>query len=383
MRNHQIKRRKRVTPLYVTQNAEETQGTRVGKHGVIRRSRMGKGSSRTHMNWVAKISLAAAVVLIALFSAKSLGLLNVTLGEVNPAVSESDYAVIPEDTQTSSAVSAPLTSSPENSESTVPNGENGGSSVYVPENSPPSQNENNVVLPPAESGSPAYMNLYPDLAVQKTDYIEHDPDDKVIYLTFDDGPCKTTPRLLDVLDSLEVKATFFVTAQFAKGQDLIDGIKEIDRRGHKVAVHSYTHAYKDIYRSVDSFLQDYKKMDDVIVEATGKRSGIYRFPGGSNAVYNAGIRNDVIKEMNRRGFVYHDWSAHNGDSEGYAADAQVERTLRETSERTKNVILMHNMPGKDSVIDVLPQIVGQLKERGCRFDVINETVKPFQFATVE
>lgn len=233
---------------------------------------------------------------------------------------------------------------------------------------------------PASGEATGYEALYPDMVVEKSEFVERTEGDKVVYMTFDDGPCDSTGRLLDVLDDLDIKVTFFLTAQFEDEQQIISDIKDMHDRGHVVAVHSYTHDYKDIYSSVENFLADYKKMDDLILEATGERSKIFRFPGGSNTKKNSGIRDELIAEMERRGFIFHDWSAHNGDSEGYNMDRQIERAVRECTAKEKSVLLMHNTPGKDMVIDSLPTIVAKLKEQGYRFDVIDETVRPYQFS---
>ena len=204
---------------------------------------------------------------------------------------------------------------------------------------------------------------------------------KKVYLTFDDGPCNTTPELLAALDESNVKATFFVTAQFMNKKELIEQIKEIDRRGHTIAIHTYSHDYRDIYKSVDSYFSDFKKMDDIIFEAIGKRSKIFRFPGGSNTGYNAAIRSALIKEAKVRGLVYYDWNAYDGDNDGYEGSELVERAVKESGYTDKSILLMHNIPNKNSVIDGIPEIVKQLKAEGYTFDVLDESVKPIQFSS--
>ena len=241
----------------------------------------------------------------------------------------------------------------------------------------PEQPEKESSLPVPLSGK------YPEMVVEPQEYQPLAEGDKVVYLTFDDGPCKTTPELLDVLDELGVKATFFVTAQFGEGETLEGYLKEISARGHEVAVHSYSHNYKEIYASVDAFLDDYKKMDDLILKATGKRSSVFRFPGGSNAGYNKAIRGALLEEMNSRGLVYHDWNAFNGDVEGANKTEMIHKAVKECSYTDKSVLLMHNIPGKDAVIESLPEIVKQLNAKGYRFATLDGTVKPFQFAKVE
>lgn len=225
--------------------------------------------------------------------------------------------------------------------------------------------------------------LYPKMVVEKQAFKEIDPEDKVIYITFDDGPWAETERLLDTLDSLDIKVTFFVSGQFDDDKGLVKKIKMIHKRGHEVAVHSYSHDYKQIYASIESYLKDYKKMDDIIVKATGKRSSVYRFPGGSNNGFNEAIRNDLLKEMNSRNLVYHDWNAFDGDTEGYTTSQMIERAVRECSSMNRSILLMHDLPAKKEVVDALPQIVNQLKAKGYRFEKLDGTVEPVQFATVQ
>lgn len=316
------------------------------------------------------VLIAAAVCVTAVFSvwaAQAMGLFDITLGaEVSSSASPSSPAPEPAGT------AAP--SEPESTLSSVP--------AVLPTTAPESRDE---AVPPSSAppDAPAYEELFPELTVPKGDYIEHDPDDKVIYLTFDDGPCESTKTLLDKLDELGVKATFFVTAQFGGKDEILRDIQDMADRGNAVGVHTYCHNYKEIYSSVDAFLKDYQKMDEWIVEATGERSHIFRFPGGSNAGYNAKIRKPLLQEMDRRGFIYHDWNAHNGDSESVPPEKQAELAIEEASLGSKSVILMHNTPDKDATIEALPKIVTKLKELGYRFDILDETVRPFQFVSPE
>lgn len=202
---------------------------------------------------------------------------------------------------------------------------------------------------------------------------------KVVYITFDDGPCKTTARLLDVLDECDVKATFFVTSQFLDDNSLVNEIREIKNRGHQVGVHSYSHQYDEIYSSADAFISDYNKMDDIIYQATGKRSEVYRFPGGSNTGYNKAIRSELISYLSGIGVEYFDWNAYDGDCDGYEGQALIDRAVKESSYKDKSILLMHNIPGKDTVIDAIPSIVSQLREKGYSFDILRGDTEPIHF----
>ena len=79
-----------------------------------------------------------------------------------------------------------------------------------------------------------------NLARTMVDTGEAAPGEKVVALTFDDGPGPDTMALLDVLDRHQVRATFFVTGvQSARSPHVVD---EIARRGHAIGNHTWSHA---------------------------------------------------------------------------------------------------------------------------------------------
>ena len=135
---------------------------------------------------------------------------------------------------------------------------------------------------------------------------------KIIYLTFDDGPSSYTPKLLNILDKYGIKATFFVTGNRT---DLIASEKS---RGHTVCIHTYTHDYAKIYKSVDAYFSDLDKMNGIIESKTGSKVNCLRFPGGSsNTVsrkYSKGIMTTLTQEVTNRGYRYYDWNISSGDA---------------------------------------------------------------------
>lgn len=86
---------------------------------------------------------------------------------------------------------------------------------------------------------------------------------KIAYLTFDDGPSNLTPKVLDLLDQYDAKATFFVVCQ--NNEEYEEYLSEIVKRGHTLALHSYSHDYNKIYASKDAFLKDYQQVFDWVV----------------------------------------------------------------------------------------------------------------------
>ena len=113
--------------------------------------------------------------------------------------------------------------------------------------------------------SAEYTKLYPELYANAPE--DFTVSDKVIYLTFDDGPSENTVDILSILDKYDIKATFFMCG----GDD--DRTKEIMKlvadKGHKIGIHSKSHNYTEIYASVESFLADMNDTYTNIYEATG------------------------------------------------------------------------------------------------------------------
>lgn len=213
----------------------------------------------------------------------------------------------------------------------------------------------------------------------KTTSGEPNTDEKVVYITIDDGPTTGTPRLLDILDEYDAKATWFVTGQYMEGSALEDMMKQIHDRGHVIGVHTFSHNYKSIYASVDAYMEDYNKMNKIIVNAIGESSDLFRFPGGSNAGYNKKIRSELLKHVKSEGLVYFDWNAFTGDTEGKSKSEMVSKAVKECGYNNKAILLMHDVPGKDTVVEALPEILSQLQKKGYEFRALDKDVVPIQF----
>ena len=213
----------------------------------------------------------------------------------------------------------------------------------------------------------------------KTTSGEPNPDEKVVYITIDDGPTTGTPKLLDILDEYNAKATWFVTGQYMEGTALEDMLKQIHDKGHAIGVHTFSHKYTSIYASVDAYMEDYNKMNTIIVNATGESSGLFRFPGGSNAGYNKKIRTELLSRVKSEGLVYYDWNAFTGDTEGMSKSEMVSKAVKECSYNNKAILLMHDVPGKDAVVEALPEILSQLQAKGYEFRALDKDVVPIQF----
>ncbi len=195
---------------------------------------------------------------------------------------------------------------------------------------------------------------------------------KTIYLTFDDGPGATTQKILDTLDKYNIKATFFVTHQFPAYIDLIG---EEYRRGHTIAVHTYTHNYKTVYSTVDGYVSDFNKMNELVKYYTGSYSLIFRFPGGSsNTVsrqYAKGIVTAIAKRMIEDGYFYWDWNVDSQDAAGANAQRVYNEVLKGVEKCSNCVVLMHDI--KSATATALDDILKSLTEKGYTFKTLTTT----------
>ncbi|MBR3524031.1 MAG: polysaccharide deacetylase [Bacilli bacterium] len=193
---------------------------------------------------------------------------------------------------------------------------------------------------------------------------------KTIYLTFDDGPGPYTQGILDTLDKYKVKATFFVTSQFPAYQAMIG---EEHKRGHRVAVHTYSHNYSIVYSSVDAYFNDFNQMNEIIKNHTGSYSNLFRFPGGSsNTVsyrYSPGVVSAIAQTANNLGYVYFDWNLDSRDAEGFDSWSIYNNVVNGTDNCSACVVLMHDV--KAPTAEALDSILAELTARGYTFATLD------------
>ncbi len=220
-----------------------------------------------------------------------------------------------------------------------------------------------------------YEALYTDLkAPVPTQYVR---EEGTIYLTFDDGPSRNTYSVLHYLDEYNIKATFFVVPQ--RTDECYALMKQIVDKGHSIGVHSASHEYEKIYASVEAYLEDFNEAWQMIYEATGVKTHIFRFPGGSKNDFNAATRDAIIEEMTRRGFRYYDWNVDSNDS-GDATWTEMYNSIpADIAGNYRSVVLMHDSAQRENTVYVLEDILRVLTNEGYKFDKINNNTQPVQF----
>ncbi len=195
--------------------------------------------------------------------------------------------------------------------------------------------------------------------------------EKVAYLTFDDGPSQTvTPQILDLLKRENIKVTFFVLGKRVKANPEL--VKREYEEGHYIANHGYSHDYASIYKSVNNVISEYNKTEKEIqkaIEVDEYHSHLFRFPGGSNGGKYAKLKAKAKEELHRQNISFIDWNALTNDAAGANTKEKIINNLKETV-RDKNsvVILMHDASNKILTYETLPEIIQYLREQGYTFD---------------
>ena len=184
-----------------------------------------------------------------------------------------------------------------------------------------------------------------------------------VYLTFDDGPSIYTNDILDILDSYNVKATFFVVGK--EGINAEEALQRIVDEGHTLGMHSYSHKYKELYESMDSFTQDFARIRDYIYQATGEESVCYRFPGGSSNTVSEIDMHDFIDYLDSQGVEYYDWNVSSGDggSMKLSTDTLLENCTKDIDTRDTSIILLHDSAEKPTTVEALPDIIENILAR--------------------
>lgn len=196
-----------------------------------------------------------------------------------------------------------------------------------------------------------------------------------IFLTFDDGPAEeTTPAVLDILKTKQIKATFFETG---RGPD--DLIKRTYDEGHTIALHTFSHDYANVYQSTASYFNDLTLVRERVKKLTGIDSTLIRFPGGSSNTisdtYSPGIMSRIIQDVNAKGYRYFDWNVSSGDGGTQpSSEAIYTNVVTNLKKGQEHVVLMHDT--NKLTVGALQQIIQYGKDNHFAFKMIDDTTTP-------
>ncbi|MFA5157131.1 MAG: polysaccharide deacetylase family protein [Candidatus Omnitrophota bacterium] len=196
--------------------------------------------------------------------------------------------------------------------------------------------------------------------------------EKVIALTFDDGPSpKWTNLILDELKDAGVKATFFMIGKH------VEQYPEVARRivaeGHDVGVHTYNHPVL-LFSPTWHLEKELNDTQAVIKEITGKTTYLFRPP-------KAWLSAKEKAEIARLGYTTVLWSLNSKDWVRF--DDKHIRNYIYKNARPGDIVLFHDAGGafrieggnRKQTTKTLPRLIEKLKEKGYRFVTVSELLE--------
>jgi peptidoglycan/xylan/chitin deacetylase (PgdA/CDA1 family) len=185
---------------------------------------------------------------------------------------------------------------------------------------------------------------------------------RLIALTFDDGPyAVTTPLLLDVLNDLRVRATFFIIGRDAELQPELS--RRIVSEGYEVANHTYSHPRLDLAptkRVVEELVHGTKALRAFTNAKTISEE--WRPPHGR-------YTEATITTAQRLGFTTVLWNDDPGDYRRYATPEMLRAHIAAHASAPE-ILLLHS--GVLATIEMLPSIVAEFRAKGYTFVTVSE-----------
>lgn len=176
-----------------------------------------------------------------------------------------------------------------------------------------------------------------------------------VWLTIDDGPTSDTTAILEALDARGAKATFFVKGTLATADPAT--IREIVRRGHGIANHSWSHPSGTFWCLLPAQIDaEINRCNMAIASAAGEPSRLFRAP--------VGMKNPAVHPaLSRRGMTLVGWTARAFDTQTDDVELVVRRILRDVS--PGSIILMHQ--GRSTSVAMIAAVVDELQRSGYTF----------------
>lgn len=190
-------------------------------------------------------------------------------------------------------------------------------------------------------------------------------EEKVVALTFDDGPHPTyTVQVLDLLEQYGAKGTFFLVGEHAeKNPEIVFRMHEY---GHEIANHTYTHPFTT---SIPKIMEEIKQTNDALFSITGDSPKLFRPVEGN---YNEQLVDAVVKEGYK--IVMWSWHQDTEDWKNPGVNNIANKVLDGIEEG--NIVLFHDGGGnREQTVKALEIILPELKKRGYKFITVTEMLQ--------
>ncbi|MDR7236931.1 polysaccharide deacetylase family protein [Neobacillus drentensis] len=194
-----------------------------------------------------------------------------------------------------------------------------------------------------------------------TDKVE--TNQKVVALTFDDGPTKNVDKILPLLDQYHVKATFFLIGNDIEKNP--EEAKKIVSAGHQIGNHTYSHQ-RMVFKSPSYIKAEIEKTDKLIREAGYKEKIDFRPPNGKKLV-------GLPFYLNRHKRETIMW---NLEPDTYYSTATDKLSYVKKNIEPGSIILIHPMyDDSNEELKTIKGILKSLSNKGYKFITVNELLK--------
>lgn len=194
-------------------------------------------------------------------------------------------------------------------------------------------------------------------------------DEKIAYITIDDGPSKYTNQILEILNENNVKGTFFLIDGNMKKHT--EEVKNIVESGQSVGFHSVSHDKEVLYSTPEHTLDEFETCKETFKNITGLESNLIRIPYGSKPYMPEECMNILVEND----FRIWDWNLDTEDWKG-TSDNIVSNILYYARNKSELVILIHE---KEQTVEALEGLIMVLKERGYTIMPITEDIQPHNY----
>ncbi|MEH2399135.1 polysaccharide deacetylase family protein [Nostoc sp.] len=190
------------------------------------------------------------------------------------------------------------------------------------------------------------------------------PEQKVIALTFDDGPWpESTAQVLDILKKNQIKGTFFLIGQNVKNYPGL--VKREIAEGHVIGNHTWHHWYQFLNPQAAAYEIDHTA--DLIYQVTGIKTNLFRPPGGI-------MHNGVAGYARNSKYAIILWSSDSVDYSRPAVPKLINNVFRKA--KPGGIVLMHDGGGNRSkTVQALPEIIANFRKQGYSFVTIPELLE--------
>ena len=189
---------------------------------------------------------------------------------------------------------------------------------------------------------------------------------KVVALTFDDGPSPKTDTILTILDSNCVKATFYLTGNSM--HHFFSETKRIAASGHEIGNHTYSHS-RLIFKSYKTIASEIERTDSLIRKA-GYKKDIHFRPAHAKKLL---ILPYYLEQNNRKTIL---WDIEPESIDKISSDSELIANYVIENAKNGSIILLHPMYDWDNEsIDAIEKIIQGLKNNGYEFKTISELLE--------